>query len=104
MNRAELVAEVARRTGLSRRQAASVVTATLETVADKVASGERVSVTGFGTFERRDRPARTVRNPKTGATVAQPKSRIAVFRPGTGLKTYVAMSRSEQAAYRRSRR
>ena len=61
----------------------------LETIQSAVASGDKVAITGFGVFEKADRPARTARNPATGATIEVPKSSVPKFRPGADFKALV---------------
>lgn len=68
MNKRELVDAVAERVG-SKKIAGEAVDAILDTIQDTVAKGEKVAITGFGSFEKADRPAREARNPATGATI-----------------------------------
>ena len=90
MNKAQLIDELSTHFGGSRRDAAHALKAVVDTVTTTVATGERVSVTGFGVFERVDRPPRTVRNPRTGERQAAEASSVVRFRPGTSLKAAVA--------------
>jgi DNA-binding protein HU-beta len=103
VNKSELVDGVVEKTGWSRREAEQALKAVLDTVTDAVASGERVTVPGFGTFEKRDRAARTARNPQTGDPIKIKKTSVPAFKAGTRFKSYVAMSKKDQAAYRKSR-
>ena len=75
----------------------------LDTVTDAVASGEKVTLPGFGTFDKRERAARTARNPQTGEAVKVKKTSVPGFKAGAGFKSYVAMSKRDQAAHRKSR-
>lgn len=90
MNKTELVAAVAAKTELSKKNAEKAVAALLDTVAETLANGEKVQLVGFGTFETREREARTAKNPRTGETVNVAASRIPAFKAGQALKTKVA--------------
>jgi DNA-binding protein HU-beta len=103
MNKTELVERIAEEAGLGRRQADQALRAALNAITDAVAAGERVTLPGFGTFERRDRAARQGRNPQTGDTIKIAKSRVPAFKAGAGFKSYVAMSKKDQTAHRKSR-
>ncbi len=92
MNKAELVEAVAARTG-DRRAAAAVVEALLATVQRTVQAGERVTLSGFGVFERVDRAARTARNPSTGEAVRLAATSVPRFRPGQAFKDVIAGTR-----------
>ena len=92
MNKAQLVEEVAAKLG-SRREAAQAVDVVLDTIVRAVTAGERVSVTGFGTFEKADRQARVARNPQTGETVKVKKTAVPRFRAGQGFKDLVSGSK-----------
>jgi DNA-binding protein HU-beta len=89
MNKAHLVEAVAEQLG-GRRAAAEAVDAVLDTIVRAVAAGEKVSVTGFGTFEKVDRTARIARNPQTGERVKVKKTAVPRFRPGQGFKDLVS--------------
>ena len=103
MNKTELVERIAEETGFSRRDADEALRAALNAITDAVAAGERVTLPGFGTFERRDRAARQGRNPQTGDTIRIAKSRVPAFKAGATFKSYVGMSKKDQTAYRNSR-
>ena len=90
MNKAELIRELATHFDGSRSDAARALNAVVETITATVAGGEKVSVTGFGVFEKIDRPARTVRNPRTGERKEAAATSVVRFRPGTDLKASVA--------------
>ena len=92
MNKAQLVDAVAERMG-NRRVAAEAVDAVLDTITRAVVDGQRVSVTGFGTFERLERAARLARNPQTGGKVAVKAKAVPNFRPGQGFKDLVSGGR-----------
>ncbi len=89
MNKAELVGEVATRTGLNRTDAASAVDAVFEAVTEALGRREEVRIAGFGQFATRARPARTARNPRTGAPVAVEASTTPTFKPARALRDTV---------------
>lgn len=89
MNKVELVASVAEKTGLSKKDAEKAVAAVLESVVDAVAKNDKVQLVGFGTFETRTRAARTGRNPQTKATITIPASKAPVFKAGKAFKDAV---------------
>jgi DNA-binding protein HU-beta len=103
VNKGEFVDSIVEKTGWTRREAETAVNAVIETVTDAVAAGERVTLPGFGTFEKRDRAARTARNPQTGEPIKVKKTSVPAFKAGSGFKSYVAMSKKDQAAHRKSR-
>ncbi|MDT0441130.1 MULTISPECIES: HU family DNA-binding protein [unclassified Streptomyces] len=89
MNKAQLVEAIADKLG-GRQQAADAVDIVLDAIIRAVVAGERVSVTGFGSFEKVDRPARYARNPQTGERVRVKKTSVPRFRAGQGFKDLVA--------------
>lgn len=89
MNKAQLVEAVADQVG-GRKAAADAVDAVLDTIVRAVVAGDRVSVTGFGSFEKVDRPARYARNPQTGERVRVKKTSVPRFRAGQGFKDLVS--------------
>ena len=93
MNKSALVSEVAKRTDLPRAQAALAVDALLDTIRERVVKGQRVSLAGFGTFERRRRNPRVGRNPHTREAVKIPARNVPSFRPGTTFRQAVAAPR-----------
>ncbi len=90
MNKAQLVEAVAERVGEDKRRAQATVEAFLDTVYRTVQKGERVAITGFGVFEKRDRAARTARNPATGEKVKVKKTSVPAFRAGQEFKNVVS--------------
>jgi len=88
MNKRELIDAISGRLG-GRKPAAEALNAVLETIQSAVAAGDKVAITGFGVFEKSERPARTARNPATGATVQVPRSSWPRFRPGADFKALV---------------
>ncbi len=104
VNKASLASEIARRTDLPPRTVAQVLDAALDAVREQVARGERVVLSGFGTFERTRRNPRTGRNPHTGEAVEIPARNVPAFRPGRQFKDAVAAGRRRKAATPRRRR
>ncbi|KND42372.1 MULTISPECIES: HU family DNA-binding protein [Streptomyces] len=92
MNKAQLVEAIADKVG-GRQQAADAVDAVLDAIVRAVVAGDRVSVTGFGSFEKVDRPARYARNPQTGERVRVKKTSVPRFRAGQGFKDLVSGSK-----------
>ena len=90
MNKVELVAAVAEKAGLSKKDAEKAVAAVLDTVVAAVAEEGKVQLVGFGTFEVRTRAARTGRNPQTKETITIPASKAPVFKAGKAFKDAVA--------------
>jgi DNA-binding protein HU-beta len=88
MNKTELIDAISDMMG-DKRTAAEAVNAVIDTIQETVASGDKVTITGFGVFERQERPARTARNPATGAAVKVPKTSVPKFRAGADFKALV---------------
>ena len=88
MNKRDLIDAISGRLG-GKKPATEAVNAVLETIQSAVAAGDKVAITGFGVFEKSERPARAARNPATGATVLVPKSSVPKFRPGADFKALV---------------
>ncbi len=80
MNKTELVAAVAKETELKKADAEKAVNAVLKVVQAQLKAGEKVQLIGFGTFEAKKRPARTARNPRTGAEIKVPASKAPTFK------------------------
>ena len=90
MNKAEFVSVVAEKAGLSKKDAGSVVSAALELIGDTLAKKEKLTFTGFGTFEVRERAAREGRNPRDpGKTIHIPAKKVPTFKAGKELKAKV---------------
>ena len=90
MNKTELIAEVANKAGLSRKDAEKALGAVVETITEAVVKGDKVQLVGFGSFETKQSEARTGRNPKTKETIEIPATRVPVFKAGKALKDAVA--------------
>lgn len=103
MNKTELTRAIEGRTEWSRRESEEALAAVLDIIGDAVADGDRVTIAGFGTFEKRERKARIARNPQTGASVKVKKTSVPAFKPSSRLKAYVASSKRDQAAFRKQR-
>lgn len=86
MNKAELCAEIAAKTGATKKDAEKFVAAYVETVVESLKKGDKVQVVGFGTFEVKDRPARKARNPRTGEEIKIAASKAPAFKVGKALK------------------
>jgi DNA-binding protein HU-beta len=89
MNRAELIAEIAQMTGLPKTEVGSTLQCIIHTVTGALSKGDKVTLVGFGTFERRTRQARTGRNPRTLAPLKIAASKVPAFRAGQELKDVV---------------
>ena len=89
MNKAELIAAVAEKTGFSKKDGEKVVNATLEAITQALAQGEKVQLVGFGVYEVKKRGARIGRNPKTKEEIQIPSSSVPVFKAGKALKEAV---------------
>ena len=90
MNKTELAAVVAQKTGLTKKDAERVLNATLETVTEYLVKGEKVQLSGFGIFEVKEREARVGRNPRTKESIQIPASRQPAFKASKSLKDTVA--------------
>ena len=90
MNKTELIAAVAEKTGLTKKDAERVVNATFETVTASLTKGEKVAVSGFGNFEVKAREARVGRNPRTKETIQIPATRLPAFKASKALRDAVS--------------
>ena len=89
MNKTELIAAIADKAGLSKKDAEAAVKAFVDVVSDAMKNGDKVQLVGFGTFEVSERSARTGRNPQTGETIEIAASRTPRFKAGKALKDLV---------------
>jgi DNA-binding protein HU-beta len=89
MNKNDLIDAVAERTSLAKSDAARAVEAVLAAVTEAMQKGDAVTLSGFGTFATKERAARTGRNPRTGAPIDIPASKVPGFKAGKGLKDAV---------------
>ena len=90
MNKTELIAAVAEKTDLSKKDADAAVSAVLGAITDALKAGDKIQLVGFGTFEVRNRAAKQGRNPRTGETMTVPASKDPAFKAGKALKDAVA--------------
>jgi len=86
MNKTDLIAAVAEKSAMSKKEAEKAVNAFISTITDSLKDGEKVSLVGFGVFEVRNRPARKGHNPMTGAEIQIEASNAPVFKAGKALK------------------
>lgn len=90
MNKTEIIAAVAEKTGMTKKDAERVINATIETIETSLVKGDKVQVSGFGIFEVKAREARIGRNPRTKETIQIPATRLPVFKASKALKDSVA--------------
>lgn len=86
MNKAELVAAIADKAEISKKDSEAALKAFTDVVAEELKKGEKIQLVGFGTFEVAERAARTGRNPQTGAEMTIPASKAPKFKAGKALK------------------
>ena len=90
MNKTELTAALAAKTGFAKKDAEKALNATVDAITEALAKGDKVQLVGFGGFETKKREARMGRNPKTKEAIEIPASRVPVFKAGKALKDKVA--------------
>ncbi len=90
MNKTELIAAVAEKAGISKKDADKAVSATIEAIMAAVAAGDKVQLVNFGSFEVRERKERTGRNPRTKENIVIPASKLPVFKAGRQFKDAVS--------------
>ena len=90
MNKTELIAQIAGKSGLSKKDAEKALTAVIDSVTEALVNGDKVMLVGFGSFEVKAREARMGRNPKTKEAIEIPASKAPVFKAGAALKNAVA--------------
>ena len=90
MNKSALIDAIAEKGGLSMTDAGKALDATIASIAEALKSGDTVTLVGFGTFNVKERAARTGRNPQTGAALEIKASKVPSFKAGKGLKDSVA--------------
>ena len=86
MNKSELIAALAAKAELSKKDAEKALGAFVDVVTEVLKNGDKVQLVGFGTFESKVRPARTARNPRTGEEIKIEESKTASFKVGKALK------------------
>ncbi len=97
MNKAQLIDELADRMECNRREAATAVDEVINLIMQAVSAGDKVSISGFGTFEPAQRAARDARNPRTGDVVRVEATTVPRFKPGQNFKEVVAESKAHKA-------
>ena len=90
MNKTELIASVAQSAGLTRKDTDRVISAAIDAITAALVQGEKVQISGFGTFETKEREARVGRNPHTREAIEIPATRVPGFKPSKALKDIVA--------------
>ena len=90
MNKTELIAIAAENAGLTKKDTERILTAALEAISQALVRGEKVQLSGFGTFETKDREARIGRNPHTKEAVEIPATRVPAFKASKALKDNIA--------------
>ena len=90
MNKNELVSTVAEKSGFSKKDAAIALDSVIAAISESLAQGEKIQLVGFGTFEVKERAARSGKNPRTGEVVEIPASKAPVFKAGKALKDAVS--------------
>ena len=90
MNKTDLIAVAAESAGMTKKDTERVLNAAIDAITASLVKGERVVLTGFGTFETKDREARVGRNPHTKEAVEIPATRVPTFKPSKALKDNVA--------------
>lgn len=89
MNKAELITAVSNKVTVSKNDIDEVITAFTNVITNALVDGDRVTLSGFGTYEVVERAARTARNPKTGEPISVPASKVPKFKPGKTLKNAI---------------
>ena len=90
MNKTELIAAVAEKTGMTKKDAERIVSVTFDTIAQELQKGEKVQISGFGIFEVKNREARVGRNPHTKEAIQIPASKAPAFKAAKALKDAIA--------------
>ena len=90
MNKTELIAATAERTGIAKKDAERALNAAIDAITASLVAGEKVQISGFGIFETKSREARTGRNPHTKETIQIPATRVPAFKASKSLKDAVA--------------
>ncbi len=89
MNKTELIAAVAEKTGLSKKDSDAAVAAVVDSITEALVQGDKVQLVGFGSFEVKARAERMARNPRTGKALKIPAAKVPVFKAGKALKDTV---------------
>ena len=102
MNKNELIAAVAEKTGLAKKDAEAAVKAVTETISAELVAGNKVQIVGFGTFEVSERAARQGRNPRTGESMEIAAAKAPKFKPGKTLKMAVNVPKKKTKRTRKA--
>lgn len=89
MKKTDLIAAVAEKAGISKKDAEAAVNATFDTIVETIANGDKIQLVGFGSFERRERNARVGVDPRTNAKIEIPASKVPAFKAGKAFKEAV---------------
>lgn len=89
MNKTDLTAAIASKTGLTKKDSEGAVNAFFDVITETLQKGDKLAIVGFGTFEVRDRPARQARNPRTGEPITIAAAKVPAFKAGKSLKDSV---------------
>lgn len=98
MNKGELVDAVAEKAMVTKKQADAILSAAMDAIIEAVVNGDKVTLVGFGSFERRERAEREGRNPKTNEKMVIPATRVPAFSAGKSFKEKVAGDKSQSKA------
>jgi len=98
VNKSELVKALAEKAEITQKDAAKALDAVVDTIQAALAKGDKVQIIGFGSFEVRDRKARTVISPATREEITVPATKVPAFKPGKSLKEAVAVKKTTKAA------
>jgi len=98
VNKSELVKALAEKAEITQKDAAKALDAVVDTIQAALAKGDKVQIIGFGSFEVRDRKARTVISPATREEITVPATKVPAFKPGKSLKEAVAVKKAAKAA------
>ena len=96
MTKTELINVVAEKTGFSKKDSDKAVAAVIDAISEALTAGDKVQLVGFGTFEVRERAARTGRNPQSGEEIKIPAAKSPAFKPGKALKDAVNVKKASK--------
>lgn len=96
MNKSELIAKVAEKAGITKKDAEKAVAGIFASFQEALVAGDKVQVIGFGTFEVRERAARSGRNPQSGEEIKIPATKSPAFKPGKALKDAVNVKKASK--------
>ena len=102
MNKTEFISELVAKTGLKRKDVEILFDASIKTLTDMLANGDKLQIIGFGTFEVVERAERTCRNPKDGTLMKIPATKVPRFKAGSSLKAAVVETKSSSNSKKKS--